>query len=618
MSKSKKKIVKKPITKQKVSKQYQPLSLKVALTILAICMALSMVLYFQSLDYGYVLDDKIVFTENNYVKEGISGIPKILGEESFSGYFGGQKNLVQGARYRPLSLVTFAIEYELFGFSKFLSHLINILLYGLCSWIGFLALRRMFREKTQSNKLLLGTASIATLLFICHPIHVEAVANVKGRDEIMSLLFSLLTLLYGFKYADCKKWSHLLLVPFLYLLGLLSKENTITFAAIVPVGLLLFRPKDRKAALMVLGSLIVVTAIYLVIRLQVIGYLFGDEPSTDLMNNSFVGMSTVERYATIFYTLLHYLKLHVFPHPLTHDYYPYHIPIMGMGDWRVWLSLILHAILIGVGVINRKKKKKLAFGIFYYIAAMSIVSNLVISIGTFMNERFAFAASLGLCIVIATIILAISKKLSSRAFTIASLVCFLSFFIFKTITRVPAWENAMTLNRAAIKVSKNSARANSFMATALFNQFKVETNRDKKIALLNEAEPYAKRATEIHKNYFNGYLMRVGIAAEQYKFDRNLDALLAEFKESMTMRPDIPFVKEYLEYINPIEDKNKLLAFYEDICVNIMIDQQQKYQWAINYLSLAVKVDPNDPRIRSGLRKAYTGLGDLEKAARFR
>ncbi|MBK6822311.1 MAG: hypothetical protein IPG87_04715 [Saprospiraceae bacterium] len=64
-----------------------------------------------------------------------SGIWDILSTESFTGYFGEQKNLVAGARYRPLSIVSFAVEQGIVGKKPWLSHLINILLYGICGWL---------------------------------------------------------------------------------------------------------------------------------------------------------------------------------------------------------------------------------------------------------------------------------------------------------------------------------------------------------------------------------------------------------------------------------------------------------------------------------------------------
>jgi len=69
-------------------------------------------LYANTLSHDYTLDDKIVITENEFTKSGFAGIPDILTTDVFVGFYGVDKNLVTGKRYRPLSLVTFAIEYK--------------------------------------------------------------------------------------------------------------------------------------------------------------------------------------------------------------------------------------------------------------------------------------------------------------------------------------------------------------------------------------------------------------------------------------------------------------------------------------------------------------------------
>ncbi|MFA5783185.1 MAG: hypothetical protein WC868_13035, partial [Bacteroidales bacterium] len=89
-----------------------------------------LLLYANSLFNQYALDDRLMITENQFTKKGFNGIGDILSTDSFVGFFGKQKNLVAGGRYRPLSHITFAIEYALFGFNPFIGHLINILLYA--------------------------------------------------------------------------------------------------------------------------------------------------------------------------------------------------------------------------------------------------------------------------------------------------------------------------------------------------------------------------------------------------------------------------------------------------------------------------------------------------------
>jgi len=149
---------------------------------------LPFVLYYQSTSFGYVLDDQIVITDNSFTKKGFSGIGDLLSNESMTGYFGEQKDLVEGNRYRPLSLITYAIEYGIVGdLNPGLSHFINILLYGLTGLLLFRVLTMMLRKRT-SSVWWLSIPFLTSLLYIAHPIHSEAVANIKGRDEIMALL----------------------------------------------------------------------------------------------------------------------------------------------------------------------------------------------------------------------------------------------------------------------------------------------------------------------------------------------------------------------------------------------------------------------------------------------
>ena len=95
-------------------------------------------LYYQSTNFGYVLDDQIVVSENKFTKKGFDGIVDLMTNESMTGYFGEQKDLVEGNRYRPLSLITYAMEYGVVGeLNPGLSHFINILLYGLTGLLLF-------------------------------------------------------------------------------------------------------------------------------------------------------------------------------------------------------------------------------------------------------------------------------------------------------------------------------------------------------------------------------------------------------------------------------------------------------------------------------------------------
>ena len=111
---------------------------------------------------------------------------------------------------------------------------------------------------------------------------------------------------------------------------------------------------------------------------------------------------------------------------------------------------------------------------------------------------------------------------------------------------------------------------------------------------------------------------RIGVASEQHKRNRDTKALLDEFLEVIRYRPDVDFIKTYLEYINPREDKNVMLNFYKKAAGDILINETQKYDWAVFYLQLGMQVDQNDPELRSLMRKAYMGLGKPGQAQQYK
>ena len=294
-----------------------------------ILFGLSLVMYRQSIGFGYVLDDVIVLSENSFVQKGFKGIKDILSKESFTGYFGTQKDLVAGSRYRPLSIVSFAIEHEFFGNYPAASHFINILLYALTACLIF-KLFQKFKIQTENSPWYLTVPFIAALLFTAHPIHSEAVANIKGRDEILCLLFAVATLNSWIRYFDTQSKWHAIASMLWFCLALFSKENAVTFVLIIPLTIYFFRSVPFKSSLIKAWPLYLCFVFFILVRWKVIGYFLSNgQVITDLMNNPFVGMRVDEKMATIFYTILWYFKLLIFPHPLTHDYYPYHVPKVG-------------------------------------------------------------------------------------------------------------------------------------------------------------------------------------------------------------------------------------------------------------------------------------------------
>lgn len=578
-------------------------------------------IYQACIPYNYVLDDKIVITDNEYTKKGFAGIWDIMTTESFEGYFGEKKDLVQGNRYRPLSIVTFAVEYGIQDkLNPRVSHIINIILYGLTAVILMMVLTLLFRN-FKPRHWLLGVPFVASLLFLAHPVHVEAVANIKGRDEIMSMLFSLWALYAALRYTDQREKKWILTSALTYFLGLLSKENAITFLAVIPFSIYFFSEARGNVIKKILLWLGITTVIYMMLRFNTAGVPKFNQQITDLMNNPFLGMTPVEKMGTIMYTLGKYVALLVWPHPLSHDYYPYAIPKSPLFSLIPMISLVGYTLLAGVAIKGWKQKSVYSYTILFYLATLSIVSNLVINVGTFMNERFIFMASAGFCVAVAYFLSHHLYQWFRGGWILGALIAFGAAVGYgaKSYVRVPVWESALTLNKAAVAVSSGSARANSFMSTAIFEDYKVSrASKEEKKNMLNQVEYYASKAIEIVPDYNNANLMLVGVVSERFKMDRDIYAYTRDMKPIILRRPDISFIKDFSEYLKDFGYDEGLFPFYVDVGKELLKFTDKRRDWALMYLNYAYHINKKDKELNEALALAYELKGNTAQANAFR
>ncbi len=619
-----------------ISSEKKPSFWKLNRNVAMLFFVLGFTLYGYSLFSDYVLDDQIVITDNRFTKKGTAGIGDILKKESFVGYFGEQRDLVAGARYRPLSLVTFAMEWSMFAPDetklpklaagqkrdyngaefktvRFVHHFTNILLYCLSAILLYRILLILFPLK-EDEKWYFNLPFVASLLFLLHPIHTEAVANIKGRDEIMAFLAAFGTLYYVLKYAETGRFVKMIQASIVFFLGLLSKENTLTFLAIVPLTLYCFKDFDVKKSLQTAVPLLVTTILYLIIRVSVIGYLLGNgKEITDIMNNPFYGVPMSERFATIFYTLWRYIQLLFYPHPLTHDYYPYQIPIVNWSNLQSIAALILYTSLGVYGVWSVWKKKSIiGYAILFYLITFSIVSNIPFSIGTFMNDRFIYLSSVGFSIIVAYWITDFLPKKNLTTVGMALLGILSLGYSVKTMLRIPDWKDTLSLNTSAINISPNSARANLFYGVALFNEAQKVAGDERK-NFMYKALPYAEKAVEILPSYGSAIHMLSGIDAEIYQYDKDVDKILAKYekylhhRESLSIE-DIPtnstFIDKYLKYLcGQPEYKDKMLVFYKKI-IPIFLEEKKDGKNAVRYASEALALAPGELEISALMSKA--------------
>jgi hypothetical protein len=594
-------------------------------------MAVPFVLYAATLGFGYVLDDEMVIQKNVFTQKGFGGLRDIFRFDSFMGYFQKKESLylLEGGRYRPLSLATFAMEVGFFGKDnpnlQYISHFVNVLLYALTAVLLYRILLGLFPVR-EGGRWYFSLAFVASLLFALHPLHVEAVANIKGRDEILALLFSLSSLYATLKYFDTGRTRWMIGSGFFLLMGLFAKENALTFLAVIPLTVVFFTNVGTTRALTAAVPLLVAALIFIVIRFRALGFMLDHgKAMNDLMNDPFLGMKTGEKFATTFLTLGWYIKLLFYPHPLTHDYYPYHVPKVGWSDWRAIASLVGYMAMGVWAVLNLRKRKVAAWCILYFLLTLSIVSNLFVSVGTFMNERFVYMSSVGFCVLVAWFLCRqVPEWFKTRAdqwsiLGTGLLVVVAAGFGWRTFTRIPDWKDAPSLNRSAVNVSEGSARSHVFYVTSLYQiDFRKENlSKEEKERLVTEMEYHLKRATEINPNYGAAYQMKAGIAAARFELDHQLDKLFHEFDIILEHTPynkdTRKFMADYMKYLDG-SNADKYMAFCYRTGYEFFFKKKNDTKSALEFLQYGIDRQYEDIRLLESAAEVYQAMGNTAKA----
>ena len=548
--------------------------------------SIALLIYINTIPNKWAIDDSVIIYQNNFVERGISGIPDIMTKDAFAGLYGQDVNAVSGGRYRPLSPMLFAVQAEIFASTKKdihqeiekdkaenkikdlsdktwfpnILHFFNAFWYALLCMVIYRTLFLLLNQKQEADNTKANfIAFVTTLIYTIHPLHTEAVANVKGLDEILTMLGSVATLYFLLKHFIVRQNNlgnkkNILLAMVCYTFALFSKESAVTFIAIIPLALWFLTDAKFNSIFKLVAPLLLPLVLFWGIRSAVLHQSNKGEVREELMNDPFLVLDSKAAYtplvqgsdiktlvnanentfskmpysnqlATNFYTWGKYVQLLLLPYPLTVDYYPRHIEVKSFKNIEVIFSVLMHIALIGWALFHTRKKKMVAFGILYYFITFSIVSNLFFPIGTNMAERFMFMPSLGFCLIVASLLYELGKKWSSSSnesgFKLIAfgLGVYALVFSVMTINRNFDWKDNFTLFSKDIKVSKNSGKIHADLAGELINQAnRIKEEKESAIedltaeqkkaalketdieraALFNQAIPLLNKALEIH------------------------------------------------------------------------------------------------------------------------
>lgn len=562
-------------------------------------------LYNNSIENEYVLDDFSVIKENYLVKQGISAIPLILKTPYRYGYWSYRDNL-----YRPISLVTFAMEWEYFPENPHVSHFINVLFFSICGIFLFVLLCKLF----PANFII---PFVCSILFVAHPIHTEVVANIKSRDEIFTLFFLLLTWLCALKYLEKKSLILLAASCINFLLALLSKESGITFFALVPVTVYYFTKTSFKNYLPLFVSMSIVAVIYLLIRHYIFPGNKLEEPIV-LINNSLVNASGfTEKYATAMFVLGKYITLLFFPLNLSFDYSFNQISLVNWTNYVVWLAILFYGFITIFAIVKFKEKNLFSFSIFLFLIPLSIDSNIFILIESTMAERFLFIPSLGFCLAVSLTLTKIFKTegtdfesnktfgfFSANKKVLFALLLILIPYSVKTINRIKVWKDNLSLYTNDVLTSPKSARVHYLLGTELikFTAEKV-TDKTKKEKILLMGIAQLGEAIKIYPAYSDA-LNQTGVA--YYKM-RKIEKALEFFLEAQNYNSQNAEIKNNLGSVyfeqGLLEKAEEMFRHaiainpnYSDGLRNLgsVCGETARFDEAIQYFQKAVKLDPKN------------------------
>lgn len=545
------------------------------------------VLYGNTISHDYALDDYMVIADNSFTQKGIAGIHDIFAYDSFMGFGEKYVNSVEGGRYRPISIATFAIEKQLFGQNPHISHFINLCFYALMCVLLFNLLSKLFDSYPKSHWF--NTIPfIATLLFVAHPIHTEVVANIKCRDEIFALLFSLISLWYVIKYLENKKNLNLIVSAISFAIALFSKEIAVVFIVIIPATIYYFTSHSFKNIAISNILLFAMVLLFLLVRHQVIAKAHLDNTNyQNILNYSFHDMNASQKWATIVYCLGMYVKLMLIPHPLTWDYYPYHIPIMEWSHIMVIVSLLIYVGLFYVMFKGLKSKSIISFSILIFLVPLGLTANIFFPIGAFMCERFLFISSIGFAIVLAWILTQYLPKLKIKALWL--LIPILCLYSFKTTNRNKAWKDGYTLIETDLQTSQNSVMSLSQYANNLYNKAIKESDISERNRMYDEILKY-----EIHADSICHDIQRTNFI---------LGTIYGKYKN------DYP--KAILHLQKSIEIDPTYVDAYQNLSISYAMSNQ--IDNAIATAQDGLKVDSNNIELCKMLSTLYYKIGQQEK-----
>ncbi|MCX6258445.1 MAG: tetratricopeptide repeat protein [Bacteroidia bacterium] len=442
---------------------------------LAVCLALTLITYMPVFHSGFVNWDDDDYATKNLTIRSLSNMGNIL------------TTPVQG-NYHPLTMLSLAVNYAMSGRSASSYHILNLLLHLINVVLVFFLFRKLSNGRN-------WTGFITALLFGIHPLHVESVAWVSERKDVLYALFFLSAMLVYLRYLERGKWPDLILVFILFVLSILSKPAAIIFpVALLTIDYYYMRLDKWKTYLEKIPFLLV-AVFFSVLTLKAQSHQ-GAVAEAGMF-------SATSRFFFGNYGIMIYLVKAIVPFNLC-AFYPFP-PINMSLPADYYLSPIVSLALIALLVIYRRKNRVLTFSILFYLVNLLLVLQFLPVGSAVIADRYTYLPLLGPFFLIGYYVQQWIEKNKSAVPGLLYAILTLASVVFVTTgySQATTWKNGTALWDKAISAAPGS-RAYCNRA----NLYKAEKKYDKAMKMYDEAIRLNKQETEALINRGNIYFDR--------------------------------------------------------------------------------------------------------------
>ena len=501
--------------------------------ILALVFGVAFLVFAPSFQAGFAIDDTGQILQNRAVRE--------LDIESIftKGYWenvdlGGIAVAPGGELYRPLTTLSVACSYQLYGEQPLGYHVENVFFHA-----GASALATLLILTWTTN---LTLAALTGLLFAVAPIHIEPVASIILRNELLAAIFGLAFLILHFK-------RRTVVAALTFLLALLCKESAIALPFVAALADHVFGKRGARTVLKTYVPAFVAVLIFLALRIAVIGAVTLDSQGTYFRDeNTLTVWLTMSTFA-----FEHYLLASLLGTPLVFDFYPESFANANAAAPLAWLALVFWLVLgFGSLTLALRKRSHAAAGITCALLLIGPTANLLLRTGIIGASRLMYLPYLGIAFALAVLAHTIRGKLHGRVPplvlpTLALLI--LMAYVFQTERKLRVWNFPYRLYQDVLAHAPRNALMLGSLGDIAFAASFDETRstlppeaRDKTSEeLRTEAFESFLLALEVSSTYWNRFLRHFANLAstreQELRVLRALDSAMREALPDYTVAP---------------------------------------------------------------------------------